>query len=167
MRSGKFDDRLFKKNVKGRYIAGGIHLTSNAFLPTAILKELTATEDDIYNGFINLEYMLSMSLSDMALEQKWLYTQYYRPMWAEAMDPVEIVDDDELYIPWFLDCNRERFPYWFGKEDPRNQNLLNRMKEVKHSFHFPEQKKKASHLFSRIYLTDPNNRANFISKPAN
>ena len=141
-------------------------MTSNAFLPTAILKELTATEADFYNGFINLEYMLSMSLADMALEQKRLYTQYYRPMWAEAMDPVEIVDDDELYIPWFLDCNRERFPYWFGKEDPRNQNLLNRMKEVKHSFHFPEQKKKASHLFSRIYLTDPNNRANFISKPA-
>ena len=91
-------------------------MTSNAFLPTAILKELTATEADFYNGFINLEYMLSMSLADMALEQKRLYTQYYRPMWAEAMDPVEMVDDDELYIPWFLECNREPFLHGLEKK---------------------------------------------------
>ena len=68
-------------------------------------------------------------------------------MWAEAMDPVEMVDDDELYIPWFLDCNRERFPYWFGKEDSRYQNFLNRMKEVKQSFHFPEKRKRPDICF--------------------
>ena len=111
--------------------------------------------------------MLSMSLADMAMEQESLYTQYYRRMWAEVLDPVEMVDDVKLYIPWFLDCNREHCYYWFGKEDPRNENLLNRLKEVKHYFHFPGNKKKASHLFTRIYLTDPSNRANFISKPVN
>ena len=28
------------------------------------------------------------------------------------------------YIPWWLQCNPERYPYWFGKPDPRNIDLL-------------------------------------------
>ena len=28
------------------------------------------------------------------------------------------------YIPWWLQCNPERYPYWFGKPDPRNKDLL-------------------------------------------
>ena len=31
---------------------GGIHLTNPAFLPTALLKELSATEDQFYSGNI-------------------------------------------------------------------------------------------------------------------
>ena len=29
-----------------------------------------------------------------------------------------------VHLPWYLSCNRERFPYWFGKRDPRNLDLL-------------------------------------------
>ena len=29
--------------------------------------------------------------------------------------------DKKAFIPWFLNCNRERLPYWFGKKDPRNE----------------------------------------------
>ena len=29
---------------------GGIHLTSHAYLPNALLKELSATEDQYYSG---------------------------------------------------------------------------------------------------------------------
>ena len=96
-----------------------------------------------------------MSLADMAMEQESLYTQYYRRMWADLLDSVEMVDDVELYIPWFLDCNSEHFHYWFGKEDPRNQNLLNRLKEVKHSFRFPGNKK----------LTGPSIFKNIFDRP--
>ena len=28
------------------------------------------------------------------------------------------------YIPWWLACNPQRFPYWFGQPDPRNQELV-------------------------------------------
>ena len=29
----------------------------------------------------------------------------------------------EPYVPWFLACNPHRFPYWFGKPEPRNKVL--------------------------------------------
>ena len=28
------------------------------------------------------------------------------------------------YIPWWLACNPQRFPYWFGQPDPRNKELV-------------------------------------------
>jgi hypothetical protein len=27
-------------------------------------------------------------------------------------------------VPWFLACNKERYPYWYGEADPRNKILL-------------------------------------------
>ena len=46
--------------VNPQYLSdeGGIHLTSHAFLPTALLKELSATEDQFYSG-IGLMYVMT------------------------------------------------------------------------------------------------------------
>ena len=38
---------------------GGIHLTSHAYLPNALLKELSATEDQFYSGIVNVCYKQS------------------------------------------------------------------------------------------------------------
>ena len=43
--------------------------------------------------------------------------------WKDRLDSVESVTDMEMYVPWFLACNPERFPYWFGKPEPRNEVL--------------------------------------------
>ena len=43
--------------------------------------------------------------------------------WKDRLDPIEEVEDMKMYVPWFLACNPERFPYWFGKPDPRNEVL--------------------------------------------
>ena len=32
---------------------------------------------------------------------------------------MEGVTDMERYMPWWLDCNKERFPYWYGQREPR------------------------------------------------
>ena len=167
VRSGMFSGgRLINHDFRGKYVSGGIHLTSNAFLATALLKEITATEDDFYNGNVNLQHLLNMDMEDMKMEQNRLYVQYYRPMWKELLDPVEIVDDVEFYLPWFLDCNRDRFPYWFGRPDPRNKILLDGIKQLKVYLKIPENKNKdTKHLFSRIYMKDQINKALFISKP--
>ena len=42
-------------------------------------------------------------------------------------DPVEEVEDVEIFIPWFLACNPDRFPYWFGRPDPRNEDLFHQL----------------------------------------
>ena len=59
-------------------IRGGIHLTAPAFLPTAILKEMTATEEQFYQGKVNFEYLLSAGLEDLRLEQHRLQTFFYK-----------------------------------------------------------------------------------------
>ena len=62
-------------------IRGGIHLTAPAFLPSAILKEMTATEEQFYKASLNLRYLLSAGLEDLRLEQQRLETFYYKPMY--------------------------------------------------------------------------------------
>ena len=70
-----FGDRLTSvlNRQKEKYISGGIHMTNHAFLPEAILKELTATEDNYFTGFVNTAYLLSMDLDDLNREQENLY----------------------------------------------------------------------------------------------
>ena len=58
----------------------GLHLSSPAFLPTALLKELTASEEDYYSGAINWARLFSLDREGLDLEQRRLYTHFYRPM---------------------------------------------------------------------------------------
>ena len=120
-------------------IRGGIHLTAPAFLPASILKEMTATEEQFYQGKVNFEYLLSAGLEDLRLEQHRLQTFFYKGVWKisdnfgnrikiKFLGDLKPISDDlseaadiKPTLPWFLDCNRERFPYWFRKEEPRNQ----------------------------------------------
>ena len=44
--------------------------------------------------------------------------------WRARCDDVSSITDMERYIPWYLDCNRDRYPYWFGKLDSRNKILF-------------------------------------------
>ena len=48
---------------------------------------------------------------------------YLGRAWRSRLDPVESVEDMEMYVPWFLACNPDRFPYWFGRREPRNKLL--------------------------------------------
>ena len=41
------------------------------------------------------------------------------------------VEDMDKFVPWFLECNPGRFPYWFGTLDPRNKDLYI---DLKHFF---------------------------------
>ena len=42
-----------------------------------------------------------------------------KPVYLEKCDPVESVTDVETRLPWWLECNRARFPYWYGAREPR------------------------------------------------
>ena len=60
-------------------------MTSTAFIPTSLLKELTATEDDFFNRSINIPYLLSMNITDMLVEQQRMYTLAYKHMWKDSL----------------------------------------------------------------------------------
>ena len=51
-----------------------------------------------------------------------------KPHWKKATDLVESVSDVSASLPWFLACNPSRFPYWWGRPDPRNMHLLTAMR---------------------------------------
>ena len=40
------------------------------------------------------------------------------------VDPMSNVTDVFAYVPWFLACNQQRYPYWFGLPDPRNKDFV-------------------------------------------
>ena len=85
-------DRLGNERFPGPrslYVEGGIHLTANSFLPEALLKELTATEDQFYSGFINTRRLLSLSLSQLDEEQGKLYRLENMGCWKDKTVPVE------------------------------------------------------------------------------
>ena len=135
-------------------------MTNHAFLPEAILKELTNTEDNFFTGFINIAYLLSMDMSDMDKEQENLYNMVDKQCWLALSDNMDKVRDMEKFVPWFLSCNPERYPYWIGKADPRNKDLLKSMKKVSLSLkHVPQsywEKSRVKKLFKQsIYpVTD-------------
>ena len=77
--------------------------------------------------------------------QMMVYNLDTKPFWKTEVDEIDTVEDISKKLPWFLECNPERFPYWwvlkskkyhifsatnetdfcrFGKPDPRNVQLL-------------------------------------------
>ena len=114
IKENKFDGkRLFNLTYTGKYVSGGLHMTNNAFIPTALLKELSATEDDFYSGFINTDFLFSMTAEDLAREQDRLYNFQYQQCLAEFSDEVEMAPDVEQYVPWYLDCNKVGHTLWY------------------------------------------------------
>ena len=56
----------FFLNLRDRYVLGGIHLTNLAFLPNALLKEITATE---YKRSITSFFNNHFALADLEEQQ--------------------------------------------------------------------------------------------------
>ena len=108
-----------------RYILGGIHMTNPAFLPNSLLKEITGTE---YNrtkipSFFNDNH----NLTELERQQARIFGLANKPNWLKRIDPVSSATDIVGNLPWWLECNPARYPYWFGQTDPRNELLLKAM----------------------------------------
>ena len=67
-------------------------------------------------------------------------------------DDIEKVVDVTAEVPLSLDCNKERFPYWFGLSDPRNKILHNKLVGFKKSVGITGNKL-CPFLFSRAYIS--------------
>ena len=54
-----------------------------SFLPNALLKELTATEDQYYSSGINLGILFTASREHLDREQEKLYSLYYKEYFSK------------------------------------------------------------------------------------
>jgi hypothetical protein len=115
---------------------GGMHMTNPAFLPLIMVKELTATE---YGGNKPLG---NTSLASLNLAQDEAYALERSPNLRARM-----VDVDKLpttaaawlrHIPWWLACNPQRYPYWYGRSEPRNAALLYALQQIARNASFDD-----------------------------
>ena len=60
--------------------------------------------------------------------------------------------DKKAFIPWFLNCNRERYPYWFGKRDPRNEIYFKEIIKFGKTINF-NRIRMCPHLFGGALVT--------------
>ena len=47
--------------------------------------------------------------------QMMVYNLDTKPFWKSLVDKIETVEDISKKLPWFLECNPDRFPYWWVK----------------------------------------------------
>jgi len=121
---GRREGRRLQANYPGprdHYVLGGIHMTNLAYLPNSLLKEITATE---YRRSITSFYNNHFTIEDLNEQQMMVYNLDTKPFWKSLVDDIATVEDISKKLPWFLECNPDRFPYWFGKLDPRNVQLI-------------------------------------------
>ena len=113
--------RLFKLPNKQLHLRGGIHLTNTPLVPLAILKDLTATEYHARDAAAKLARGTTRAAADdlqrsLASLDGTNFASRVTPLSRLAADEREAL----VFTPWFLACNRQRFPYVFGEPDPRN-----------------------------------------------
>ena len=42
-----------------------------------------------------------------------VYNLETKSFWKSKVDEIEKVDDISKQLPWFLECNPDRYPYWW------------------------------------------------------
>ena len=169
--------RLERKGNNTPVVRGGVHLTSPAFIPNSILKEMTATEEQFYKASVNFGYLLSAEVEDLDLEVQRVRQFFYKPMFLDKFgnltlythshseriftDDISDVTDVVPQLPWYLDCNRERFPYWFGMVEPRHRIIHQKIRSFS-AKHGIKQKKLCPQLFEGAKISCFFNKSQLI-----
>ena len=83
------------------------------------------------NSFYRDLYM-GVTLKDLDEQQGLAYRLEYvqNALYPMRVDPLANCSDIDPFVPWFLACNQQRFPYWYGQPDPRNQAFLDALGET-------------------------------------
>ena len=71
---------------------------------------------------------------DMVQELRSENQDNFAKIFSSRLDRINVTNDTAEFVPWFLECNAERYPYWFGVKDPRNKFLHDAITKIGHSF---------------------------------
>ncbi|CAL8130204.1 unnamed protein product [Orchesella dallaii] len=128
-----------KRGTSGNFVVGGIHMTHYGYLPFQLAKLLTtieAVDVGVQNKFAKIIRFLMNELRMNETLSKGEEIQAFKNVEEElSKTPAEFLgrivkveklklEFEEEYtllvkLPWFYDCNRERYPTWEGKHDER------------------------------------------------
>ncbi|CAL8127741.1 unnamed protein product [Orchesella dallaii] len=114
-----------KRGKSEGHLLGGMHMSYYGYMPLRITKYFTATESKIESLIIELIPIIrNLSLESLREVEIQLaqipYTFLSRIITLERLKekfPKEY--EQVVYIPWFYNCNRQRYPAWEGFHDLR------------------------------------------------
>lgn len=119
-----FPDRMW--GTSGPYLLGGIHLSQYGYLPFLLAKKLAATETE-NKGMVKMMQSLAIDLKNNTLQKYNKGLAGGIGKFQVSVHPNSYFDPKDLnglqYLPWFYDCNRDRYPQWEGKPDGRLGDL--------------------------------------------
>lgn len=100
-----------RKGQGDKYVLGGAHISPYLYLPLVVNKFIVGTEYNVVNipeGDIDTlnEHFKNLINRDVSYKLR-----RAEDVWDEIKDI--------SFIPWFIKCNPDRFPSFYGKKDPR------------------------------------------------
>eukprot|EP00039_Didymoeca_costata_P012070 m.172599 g.172599 ORF g.172599 m.172599 type:complete len:366 (+) comp15375_c1_seq4:2668-3765(+) len=107
--SNHWFQRKFQAPNRDATLYGGLHLTCYCYPPAFYIKTVTETEGDYPRKPSPRDFCNGMDHYMQECFNKWAHrTRSYR------------MEDEKIYkVPVALDCNPDRYPTWYGREDPR------------------------------------------------
>ena len=92
------------------------------------LKASTFEDFNLFQVRMNMMEFINIKHPRSFFQDSLYHLDYAKPFQLR-LDPVESITDMERFVPWFLKCNPQRYPYWFGHTDQRNQYLQEALTE--------------------------------------
>lgn len=108
----------------GPYLLGGMHMSDYNYLPFRLMKVVSNSDSTgIPESWIELlkrgeVAKLVDGLSNMEAS---VFNPEWRARIISLTELYQLSPDyrQMVYLPWFLEGNHQRFPLWFGQDDPR------------------------------------------------
>lgn len=111
------------RGASKKFLLGGMHMSDHNYLPFRFMKFLTCTE---CAGFkvktcIGYSTLLRNNGIDAIAEyfEKMFHGQKRNNRRWVRVEKLSKKEKVLVQLPWFLECNRDRYPYNFGKIDER------------------------------------------------
>jgi len=128
----------FVAHGRGRsklFLLGGMHMTHYLYLPFDLIKRLSTSDSSgvpekwvkrLQNAQISelFEDEFNFIATDSKPQERSSLALLKLSVSSRTMPLEELyqtlpVYKDVVYLPWFLEANKERYPSWFGHADPR------------------------------------------------
>jgi hypothetical protein len=110
-----------KRGTSPAFLLGGMHMTRHRYVPFMMLEPLTCTECSVWSSSTLTELKDLFNAGSVAKLQEYWDRKHTEPFTNRIVPIASLgAEADALQkIPWFLACNRERYPYWWGEPDTR------------------------------------------------
>lgn len=115
-----------RRGQSGHYLLGGVHMTDHPYVPFGLAKAIACTEcsDKIKNLFRMFKDSKEMmknkeNFAMRTVEALDIAGQFSKDRFLEVPNERDTLGS-AYYVPWFVQCNPNRYAGWHGQIDQRS-----------------------------------------------